>query len=45
MKFLQKTFTVPVGESQAYRDNYEKTFGKKKPKKQPPAAKAKGKKA
>lgn len=30
-KYLGKTFSVPVGDSKEYRDNWEKAFGKKKP--------------
>ena len=29
MKYLEKSFSVRVGESQQYRDNWERTFGKK----------------
>lgn len=28
MKYQQRTFTVPVGESDAYRTNYDRIFGK-----------------
>ena len=29
MKYLEKSFSVRVGESQDYRDNWERMFGKK----------------
>jgi hypothetical protein len=35
-RFMQKSFSIPVGDSAAYRDNWAETFGKK------PAAKRKG---
>jgi len=30
-KYLNKTFTVPVGDSKAYRDNYDAIFRTQKP--------------
>lgn len=29
-KFMSKTFSVPVGDSPAYRDNYDAVFGRRK---------------
>lgn len=30
MKYVEKTFSVNVGDTQAYLDNWERTFGKKR---------------
>lgn len=29
-KYLNRTFSVPVGDSAAYRDNYDAVFGRRK---------------
>lgn len=41
-KFLEKSFSVPVGTTPAYRDNYDRIF-KRKPKKAKKQAKKGGK--